>query len=145
MTLDDYCADLRNYFIVDIDNDIHLNIYHIENGSITLDFLDDNQYFRIAGSKFNDGVYKYDNELELTDEIFNGAIWAMSVPPAFLDAVAEAEEYLTKNPMGNEYKSESFGGYSYTRADGNNSARGFWYLPSTIANKLNRYRRIRVI
>ncbi|MBR4266484.1 MAG: hypothetical protein IKQ46_10570 [Bacteroidales bacterium] len=144
MTLDDFCADLKNYFIVDVDKDIHLNIYTIANGTITLDFLDENQYFRICGSKFNDGVYKYDNKLELTDETFNGAIWAMSVPPAFLDAVNDAKVYLTAHPNAVAMQSESFGGYSYTRMNSGNSS-GFWYLPSTIADRLNRYRRIRII
>lgn len=146
MTLDDYCADLKNYFISDFGKDIHLGNYTISNGTIALDFLVDNQYFRIVGSKFNDGVYKYDNELTLVDETFSGAVWAMSVPPAFLDAVKEAEEYLAANPIGLEYQSESFGGYSYTRASGgNNASVGFWYLPATISQKLNRYRRMRVI
>lgn len=145
MTLDNYCADLKNYFIADFDKDIHLDKYTISDGTITLDFLSENQYFRIVGSKFNDGVYKYDNKLALTDETFDGAVWAMSVPPAFLEAVTEAENYLKTSPSGIEYQSESFGGYSYTRAGGNNSSRGFWYLPSVTANKLNRYRRIRVI
>lgn len=146
MTLDDYCADLKNYFISDFDKDIHLGDYTISNSTITLDFLDENQYFRIVGSKFNDGVYKYDNKLALTDETFNGAIWAMSVPPQFIAAVGEATTYLTAHPNAMALKSESFGGYSYTRSIGGTTAlNGFGYLPSTIADKLNRYRRIRVI
>lgn len=145
MTLDDYCADLKNYFISDFSKDIHLGEYTIDNYTIELDFLVNGQYFRIVGSKFNDGVYKYDNELTLVDETFQGAIWAMSVPPAFLEAVKEAEEYLTVHPIGLEYQSESFGGYSYTRASGGNHSGGFWYLPATISQKLNRYRRLRVI
>ena len=146
MTLDDYCADLKNYFIADFGHDIHLGEYTISDNTINVDFLEENQYFRIVGSKFNDGVYKLDNELTLVDETFQGAIWAMSVPPAFLEAVKEAEEYLTAHPMGNEYQSESFGGYSYTRAVGGNSmSSGFWYLPTITAQKLNRYRRLRVI
>lgn len=146
MTLDDYCAELKNYFIADFDKDIHLDKYTISNNSITLDFLDENQYFRIVGSKFNDGVYKYDNELNLIDETFNGAIWAMSIPPQFIEAVSEATTYLTAHPNAMVLQSESFGGYSYTRSIGGSTAlNGFGYLPSTIADKLNRYRRIRVI
>lgn len=146
MTLDDYCAELKNYFIADFDKDIHLDKYTISNNSITLDFLDENQYFRIVGSKFNDGVYKYDNELNLIDETFNGAIWAMSIPPQFIEAVSEATTYLTAHPNAMALQSESFGGYSYTRSIGGSTAlNGFGYLPSTIADKLNRYRRIRVI
>lgn len=146
MTLDNYCADLKNYFINDFDKDLHFGQFTISNNVITLDFLDTNQYFRIVGSKFNDGVYCYDNKLTLVDEIFSGAIWAMSVPPAFLAAVKEADDYLTAHPLGAEFQSESFGGYSYTRARNSNaSSGGFWYLPTAISQKLNRFRRMRVI
>lgn len=146
MTLNDYCADLKNYFVDDFDTDLHFGQFTIADEGITLDFLDTNQYFRIVGSKFNDGVYRYDNKLSLVDETFSGAIWAMSVPPDFISAVQEAEQYLTDHPLGMEYQSESFGGYSYTRMSGGNSmASGFWYLPTTISQKLNKYRRLRVI
>lgn len=149
MTLDDYCANLKNYFIIDFDKDIHIGEYTIENTTITLDFLSDNQYFRIVGSKFNDGVYKYDNKLKLIDETFKGGIWAMSVPPDFLSAVQDANTYLTAHPNATSLQSESFGGYSYTRANsrsnGSYSLGGFSYLPTTIADRLNRYRRMRVI
>lgn len=144
MTLDDYCADLKNYFVNDVDKDLHFGQFTIANNIITLDFLDTNQYFRIVGSKFNDGVYKYDNKLTLVDETFSGAVWAMSVPPDFIAAVTEAETYLTAHPLGMEFQSESFGGYSYTRAQSNSYVRGFWYLPTTISQKLNKYRKLRV-
>ena len=146
MTLDDYCADLKNYFIADFDKDIHLGEYTIANSTISLDFLSENQYFRVVGSKFNDGVYKYDNKLSLVDETFDGAIWAMSIPPQFLTTVGEADAYLLAHPNAMALESESFGGYSYRRSLGGTTALGgFGYLPSTIAEKLNRYRRIRVI
>lgn len=146
MKLDFYCADLKNYFITDFDKDLYFGEFVIANNIITLDFLETNQYFRIVGSKFNDGVYKYDNKLTLVDETFSGAIWAMSVPPDFLAAVKEAEDYLTAHPTGIEFQSESFGGYSYTRNQGGKStSTGFWFLPNTIAQKLNQYRRMRVI
>ena len=146
MTLDDYCADLKNYFIADFDKDIHLGEYTIDNNSINVDFIETNQYFRIVGSKFNDGVYKLDNKLSLVDETFNGAIWTMSVPPQFLAAVSEAGAYLLAHPNAMALESESFGGYTYRRSMyGSTSFGGFGYLPTTIANKLNRYRRIRVI
>ena len=147
MTLDDYCANLKNYFISDFDKDIHLGEYRISGNNIeNVDFLAQNQYFRIVGSIFNDGVYKLDNKLTLVDETFKGAVWAMSVPPDFIEAVKEAEDYLSSHPFGIEYQSETFGGYSYTRSSNQKSlSNGFWYLPNTISTKLNRYRRLRVI
>lgn len=147
MTLDDYCAELKNYFIsYNPKQAIHTGEYTIVDSDIDVDFLDSDQYFRIVGSKFNDGVYKFDEHLVLEDEVFDGAIWAMAVPPDFLKAVKDSEDYLTAHPMGLEYQSESFGGYSYTRASNNKLLSGsFSYLPKTIANRLNRYRRLRII
>lgn len=145
MPLEDYCANLKNYFIADFDKDIHVGIYTIKNGVIDIDnFIVDNQYFRIVGSKFNDGVYNYSKELELIDETFNGAVWAMSVPPHFIKLAEEADKYLNEHPNSMALQSESFGGYSYTRCS-SDIIGGFEYLPSSISVKLNRYRRVRVI
>lgn len=143
MALEDYCAELKNYFI-DGDKDIHAGKYTISNSAITLDFLDTNQYFRICGSKFNDGVYQYKNGLQLTDEVFKGAIWSMSVPPSFLEIVEEADGYILAHPNAKAIQSESFGGYSYTISNNNNIST-FSYLPNSIATKLNRYRKLRAI
>lgn len=144
MTLEEYCANLKNYFLSDSDKDIYIGVYSIKNNMIDVDkFISENQYFRIVGSKFNDGVYKYTKDLELIDETFKGAIWAMSVPPHFISAVEEANKYLLEHPNAMALQSESFGGYSYTR--GSDSGNGFGYFPSSISEKLNRYRRVRVI
>lgn len=143
MALTDYCAELRNYFIHDYDDDIYLDTYTISDGAITpLDFIQTDQYFRIVGSMFNDGVYKNTTSLDLVDEVFNGAVWAMYVPPNFLAIVAEADAYLTAHP-DSTITSESFGGYSYNKAFGNN-ANLFDYLPKSIANKLKVYRKLRI-
>ena len=56
MALLDYCLKLNNFFINDYDEDIHTGDYTIKNGAIDLDFISKNQYFRIVGSKFNDGI-----------------------------------------------------------------------------------------
>lgn len=144
MALGGYCADLKNYFVVDVDKDIHIGEYTISNSAITLDFLVENQYFRVVGSKFNDGVYKYDNKLALTDETFKGAIWAMSIPPEFIETAKEADDFLASHPNANAIQSESFGGYSYTKSNVDASS-NFGYLPTAIAKKLNRYRKARVI
>ena len=101
---------LNNWFVVGRYDDT----YTIEDGGITLPFLVDGQYFRIVGSVFNDGVYQY--PAELTDETFDGSVWAMAIPKALLSTVDEITAWTSKNGDGGPYTSESFGGYSYSKA-----------------------------
>ena len=101
---------LNNWFAVGRYDDT----YTIEDGGITLPFLVDGQYFRIVGSLFNDGVYQY--PAELTDETFDGSVWALAIPKAMLSTVDEITAWTAKNGDGGPYTSESFGGYSYSKA-----------------------------
>lgn len=101
---------LNNWFVVGRYDDT----YTIEDGGITLPFLIDGQYFRIVGSLFNDGVYQY--PAELTDETFDGSVWALAIPKALLSTVDEITAWTAKNGDGGPYTSESFGGYSYSKA-----------------------------
>lgn len=101
---------LNNWFIVDRYDDT----YTIEDGGITLPFLVNGQYFRIVGSVFNDGVYQY--PAELTDETFDGSVWALAIPKALLSTVEEITAWTAKNGDSGPYTSESFGGYSYSKA-----------------------------
>lgn len=122
MDISNYCDDCKNYFLKNGVSDIHSGLFTIENGSISGvdDFLIKGQYFAIKGSKLNDGVYEYTPEGKalLLDETFKGAIWDMSVPPAFLEFCESAEAFKDKyNELGLNYsgfQSESFGGYSYS-------------------------------
>ena len=101
---------LNNWFAVGRYDDTYI----IEDGGITLPFLVDGQYFRIVGSLFNDGVYQY--PAELTDETFDGSVWAMAIPKALLSTVEEITTWTAKNGDSGPYTSESFGGYSYSKA-----------------------------
>ena len=101
---------LNNWFVVGRYDDT----YTIEDGGITLPFLVNGQYFRIVGSLFNDGVYQY--PAELTDETFEGSVWALAIPKALLSTVEEITAWTAKNGDGGPYTSESFGGYSYSKA-----------------------------
>lgn len=142
--LSELCAEVRNYFVRST-ADIHNGKFTINGGKIApLDFLQKNQYFRIVGSVFNDGVYKNDEKLNLTDEVFEGAVWSMSLPPDFIDLCTEIEEY-NKSDMAkpSPYTSESFGGYSYSKATDSNGAPLDW--KKVYASRLNRYRRISVL
>ncbi len=139
--LTEICAEIRNYFV----KDIHNGTFEIVGGKITpLDFIQENQYFRIVGSVYNDGVYKNTADLVLTDEIFSGSVWAMAVPPSVVALAAEIEEF-NKSDAGKPsvYQSESFGGYSYSKATDSNGVPLTWQ--KAFASRLNKYRRISVL
>lgn len=139
--LTEVCAELRNYFVVSI----HEGKYTINGGKIApLDFIQENQYFRIVGSVFNDGVYENTADLVLTDEIFSGAIWAMSCPPDFIALAEDIKKYNESDEAKpSAYTSESFGGYSYTKATDGNGAPIGW--KKVFASRLKPYRRISVL
>lgn len=146
------CLEVRNFFDRNqpkIFGDILISDGKIRNADF-LAVIKENQYFRIVGSVFNDGVYQYTSELELTDEVFDGAIWLMAVPHDFLALVAEITDWQAKNggvdsQAMSPYTSESFGGYSYSKASGSSSESGnagTWQ--AAYATRLNAYRRIRI-
>ena len=119
--LEQVLMNIRNWFPVK--GGIYSGTFTIKDGGITLPFLADGQYFRICGSVFNDGLHQY-NVLDLTDETFTGTIWALSIPQPIIDLANEIQEWQNKNAdaLSSPYSSESFGGYSYSKAT--NSATG---------------------
>lgn len=144
--LTELCAELKNYFLRDRDADIHYGEYTISGGSIDLPFLLDGQYFRIVGSVLNDGVYKYPS-YGLRDETFTGAVWALAVPPAVIALSEEIEAWNTKNAdvLASPYTSESFGGYSYTKASGSSASGGAYSWKDQFASRLAKWRRLSVL
>lgn len=141
------CQDLRNWF----DRGQYPGRYVISGGAFTAPFLADGQYYRIVGSIFNDGIHRYGHEeaTELTDEAFEGSVWALAIPRQF---VADAEEivawrgkYDTADSAAmSPYMSESFGGYSYSKGGGNsgseNSGGTGWQ--KAFRSKLNMWRKL---
>ena len=137
--LTEICAEIRNYF--EVPNGRHFGTFTISGGSIApLDFLQEGQHFCIVGSVFNDGVYQYPAS-NLTDEVFEGAVWAMAVPPTLVALAAEIEEYnKSDDGKASPYTSESFGGYSYTKATDANGAPIGWQ--KAFASRLNKWRKL---
>lgn len=145
--LTELCAELKNYFLKDAAKDIHYNTFTIADGSMeSLPFLQNGQYFRIVGSVFNDGVYQYP-AVGLADETFTGSIWAMAVPPAVVALAAEIDAWNDKNAdtLASPYTSESFGGYSYTKASGNSGSGGAYSWKDQFASRLSKWRRLNVL
>lgn len=146
MTITDFCEELHNWF----DVDRIFGTFTISNGEIIVPngYLRNNQYFRIVGSVFNDGVYKYPLN-ELIDETFEGAVWAMAVPPsaiALFTQIQEWDEKYSQNKAANSpFQSESFGGYSYSKGY-SSSANGSDTTVSwqnQFKSRLNRWRKLR--
>ena len=135
--LDEILAKIRNYFVVKV----HSGDFEVIGGKLSpLDFLQNGQYFRIVGSVMNDGVYRYPYS-GLTDETFSGEIWALAVPPTLIALAADIEEYEKKaKETVSPYTSESFGGYSYTKATDSSGAPISW--EKAFAKRLNKWRKI---
>ena len=95
--------------------------FTVSGNAIEIEGLASGQFYRIEGSVFNDGLHAYSKDFPLVDEVFEGTVQPLAVPKAVQDIAAEVSEYKSKNPAG-PYVSESFGGYSYTKAS--NSSTG---------------------
>lgn len=147
------CAEIRNYFLRDVDKDIHVGTFSVQNGGISpLSFLLDGQYFRIVGSALNDGVWKYsqDGISGLREETFSGAIWAMAVPPDVIALADDIGAWVNANSaaLNTPYSSESFGGYSYSLKSGGSSSGasgGSYGWREQFASRLSPYRRLSVL
>ena len=85
------------------------------------------QFVRIFGSIYNNGVHVYDDDT-LTDESWWGTVWLLAVPSDLVELAgrirADREAQRAAEDAAREsgaasvgpLKSESFDGYSYTRA-----------------------------
>ena len=146
--LTELCQELRNWF----DLNRYEGTFTISGGTLTADFLQPNQYYRIIGSVFNDGVHKYgDNEDVLDDEVFTGSVWALGIPKAVIqlanDIQAWKNKYETTDSQSmSPFESESFAGYSYTKASTSSAAGSAASNPTgwkaIFASNLNRWRKI---
>lgn len=138
--LTNICQEIRNWF--DRGQPKFNGNFTIENNKITEidEKIKENQYIRIIGSTFNDGVHKYGEEL--TDEEFTGSVWLMAIPNSFMKLVDEISEYVLNNESSDKspYTSESFGGYSYTRATKSDGSFVTWI--DAFKTRLNAWRKI---
>ena len=152
--LTELCQELRNWF----EKEKHFGEFTIEGGQLADSaYLQDGQYFRIVGSVFNDGVHKYEpnnaNREVLTDEVFEGAIWEMAVPPTVISLSEKIAEWCAKyagadSTAMSPFQSESFGGYSYSKSSysrsgssgGSSGSAPTW--ENVFADDLNRWRKI---
>jgi len=142
MTMTDLCAELKNYFCLAK----YFDVFTISAGNLLLysELLTEGQYFRIVGSAKNDGVYQYPTS-DLKDEVFEGAVWAMAIPPSVIALQADISEWEDKNAsiVDSPYQSESFGGYSYSTKSGTGASSAYTWRDH-FAARLKPWRKIRV-
>lgn len=134
--LEEVLQHLNNWFLVP--DGIHTGEFTVQDGGITLPFLQEGQYFRVVGSVFNDGLYQYPTK-DMIDEIFDGAVWALAVPKAVIALTDEINTWSSKNqPSG--FTSESFAGYSYSKATNASGMAVGWQ--DVFRRRLNAWRRM---
>ena len=144
LILTEICEYLNNYFW---EKKISGN-FTISDGAIDAVGLKDGQYFRIIGSTFNDGVHIYP-ATDLTDEAFEGSVWAMAVPATVIAIASDIKEWQTKyggadSDSMSPFTSESFAGYSYSKSGSGNANSGSnitWQ--DAFGGRLNKYRKLR--
>lgn len=138
--LETVLQNLNNWFLVP--DGVHAGEFTVQGGQLTLPFLQTGQYFRVVGSVFNDGLHQYP-VADLTDETFTGSVWALAVPKAVIELAEEIDAWQTKNGDPGPFTSESFGGYSYSKATNASGMAVGWQDVFKI--RLNDWRRIRGI
>lgn len=132
---------LKNWFVVP--RGVRSGMYTIKDSKLELAYLQNGQYYRICGSVFNDGLHKY-GDVDLKDETFYGTVWALAIPKTVVELSEEIEAWQTKNgdAVVSPYQSESFGGYSYTKAtDSTTGSVATW--ETVFRSRLNPYRKLR--
>lgn len=103
---------IRNFFTT---HTVFNGSFTAENGVLEGFKLKDGQFFLIEGSVCNDGIHRF-GEADLINEEFDGSVTPLAIPAEFLALVEEIEEFCSKNHEESAFTSESFGGYSYTKA-----------------------------
>ena len=153
MALSELCRELNNYFEIDrffgkfniVDSTLTYE------GGVMSDLLQEGQYFRIADSVFNDGIYIYSSshiEGIHQDESFEGTVWAMAVPPDFIALSAEIDAWNEKyggidSEAMSPFNSESFAGYSYSKSGGSSDGSSGTGWQSVFSSRLNQWRKPR--
>ena len=143
--LNKLCRELKNWF----EKSKKFGTFTISDGSITGIEIAEGQYYRIIGSLFNDGIYKYgDAEVTLKDETFDGAVWLLAIPKEIEELAAKIQAWEAKygtldSAALSPFNSESFGGYSYSKSgngSGGSTNPNGW--KSAFADELNRWRKL---
>lgn len=115
----------------------------IEDGRLIIPALDTGSYYLIEGSRRNDGVHKY-GDTDLRTETFSGYVTELLIPPEVVSLLDEINTWQEANAktLESPYTSESFGGYSYTKAGGNSAGVDVLSWQTQFAPQLKVWRKI---
>lgn len=141
--LTELCHELKNWFTKS-EKDIVAKTFTIQDGIITPTIdIKENQYYRIVGSLYNDGVHQFNDSDVLIDEEFDGAIWLMYVPQEVIALSNEIDTWNSTNSkiLNNPYTSEKFGGYQYTKKTGAGDKVSYTWKDH-FSDRLNRWRKL---
>lgn len=137
-TLAEVMRACKNWFI----ETSYYTTYEISEGQIVFPFeiKSNYNYYKIQGSAENDGIHSVTETL--IDETFTGTVFLMRVPKEFLLLVNEIEEYQDKykDSCTSPFQSESFGGYSYTKAT--NASGGTFTWKDAFKDRLRMWRKL---
>lgn len=91
--------------------------FSVAGGVLDADGILEGQYYWVEGSVLNDGLHLHPAG-DLRDEKWDGRIVALAVPRAVAELADEISQWCEANAqaLASPYQSESFGGYSYTKA-----------------------------
>lgn len=144
--LTEICEHLHNFFDTRDGEYIDRTVgtFAISDGQITTlpSSLIGGQYIRIVGSLLNDGVHLLPADFTISallDETFDGAIFGLAIPKDLVTLDTEITAWVAANPA-TLFVSESFGGWSGTRATGSKGVPLTW--DRVFAARLNRWRKI---
>lgn len=136
------CRYLKNFFV----KENHIGYITVSDGKVFCDgseiSMQEGQLFALVRTHYVFGTYAYGDELE--DSEFDGAVWIMDVPADVLDAVELMTEWETANGGVDNlspYQSESFGGYSYTKASSGGKVGASVFDIAEFASVLNPYKK----
>lgn len=142
-TLTEICEYLNNYFW----RQKIQGTFTISGGSINVPALKENQYYRILGSTFNEGVHKYPTD-NLIDETFEGSIWSMAVPQTVIGLASDIKKWQEKYEDAESiamspFTSENYTDYSYSKSAGGADGNGSASWQAAFGSRLKPFRRLR--
>ena len=136
--LEQVLGEIHNWFV----REVVEGDFTISGGRLLLPdgpALLDGQYLRVVGSVLNAGLHQWP-VADLADEEFHGEVWALAVPQEVQDLAGVIDDWDAKNAPG-PYVSESFGGYSYTRATNGATGQAAGWR-DRFRQELNRWRKV---
>lgn len=115
----------------------------ITGNRIVIPGLGAGDYYLIEGSRRNNGIHVY-GDADLRNETYTGIVTEICVPPEVLAILKEINTWQEKNAeaVQSPYQSESFGGYSYTKASGSSGSGESTSWKTVFAPRLRIWRKI---